>query len=43
MPMLSVVVTIVDAGPALERCLAALEAQESGPELEVIVPLTGEP
>jgi hypothetical protein len=36
--MLSVIVTIVDAGPALERCLAALEAQEGGAELDVIVP-----
>ncbi len=35
---LSVVVTIVDAGAALERCLAALEAQERSPAMEVLVP-----
>lgn len=35
--MLSVVVTIVDGGGALERCLAALAAQQ-GPPLEVLVP-----
>ncbi len=35
---LSVVVTIVDAGPALVRCLTALAAQRDPPDLEVLVP-----
>lgn len=35
---LSVVVTIVDAGAALERCLAGLSAQKDPPELELLVP-----
>lgn len=35
---LSVVVTLVDAGATLERCLAALAAQERSPEMEVLVP-----
>jgi hypothetical protein len=35
---LSVVVTIVDGGAALERCLAALAAQRDAPPLEVLVP-----
>lgn len=35
---LSVVVTIVDAGDALERCLVALAAQQEAPDLEVVVP-----
>jgi hypothetical protein len=35
---LSVVVTVVDAGAALERCLAALAEQQGTPELEVIIP-----
>ncbi len=35
---LSVVVTIVDGGETLERCLAALAAQEQSPELDVVVP-----
>jgi hypothetical protein len=35
---LSVVVTIVDGGAALERCLAGLAAQVDAPNLEVIVP-----
>jgi hypothetical protein len=35
---LSVVVTIVDAGDALVRCLAALARQQGAPDLEVIVP-----
>jgi hypothetical protein len=35
---LSVVVTIVDAGEALERCLAALAAQRDPPEMEVVIP-----
>jgi hypothetical protein len=35
---LSVVVTIVDAGDALERCLVALSTQLDAPPLEVIVP-----
>jgi hypothetical protein len=36
--MLSVVVTIVEGGELLERCLVALERQLDAPELEVIVP-----
>src|SRR5438093_755901 len=35
---LSVIVTIVDGGPALTRCLDALMAQEGAPPLEVLVP-----
>ena len=35
---LSVIVTIVDAGPSLERCLASLHAQSGSPSLEVLVP-----
>ena len=35
---LSVVVTIVDAGRALERCLTALATQQGSPDVEVIVP-----
>jgi len=35
---LSVVVTIVDAGDALERCLTALATQDEAPDLDVIVP-----
>ena len=38
MTRLSVVVTVVDAGAALERCLAGLVAQQGGPDLEVIIP-----
>ncbi len=37
-PVLSVIVTIVDGGESLERCLEALERQDTAPELEVIVP-----
>ncbi len=36
--MLSIVLTIVDGGATLERCLSALGAQESAPPLEVLVP-----
>lgn len=36
---LSVVVTVVDGGVALERCLAALSGQRNAPSLEVIVPV----
>ena len=36
--MLSVVVTIVEGGDSLARCLSALEAQVGAPELEIIVP-----
>ena len=32
------VVTIVDGGATLDRCLGALNEQVGGPELEVIVP-----
>ena len=35
---LSIVVTIVDGGPALVRCLEALMAQERAPALEILVP-----
>jgi hypothetical protein len=35
---LSVVVTIVDGGPALARCLRGLAAQEGAPSLEVLIP-----
>jgi hypothetical protein len=35
---LSVIVTIVDGGSALERCLIALAAQPDPPDMEVIVP-----
>ena len=35
---LSVVMTIVDGGAALERCLTALAAQDAPPPLEVLVP-----
>lgn len=37
-PLLSVVVTVVDGGAALERCLAALAAQHDAPALEILVP-----
>jgi hypothetical protein len=35
---LSVIVTIVDGGATLERCLAALSAQTDPPPLEILVP-----
>lgn len=38
MTLLSVVVTVVDAGAALERCLVALEQQSDAPPFEVLVP-----
>ncbi len=37
-PTLSVVVTVVDGGAALQRCLAALTAQDAALPLDVIVP-----
>jgi hypothetical protein len=37
-PALSVVVTVVEGGAALERCLAALSRQTDAPAMEVIVP-----
>lgn len=37
-PDLSVVVTVVDSGRTLERCLQALAAQEGEPSIEVLVP-----
>lgn len=40
-PELSVVVTVVEGGAALRRCLDALAAQEGGPTMEVIVPYDG--
>lgn len=36
--MLSVVVTVVEAGEALEECLHALEHQAQAPELQILVP-----
>jgi len=36
--LLSVIVTIVDGGETLVRCLHALQAQQGSPALEVIVP-----
>lgn len=36
--MLSVVVTIVDGGAALERCLQALADQVDAPDMEILVP-----
>jgi hypothetical protein len=35
---LSVVVTVVDGGETLARCLTSLATQQGGPSLEVIVP-----
>jgi hypothetical protein len=35
---LSVVLTVVDAGEALDRCLASLTAQRNPPEMDIIVP-----
>src|SRR4051812_9759021 len=35
---LSVIVTIVDGGDALARCLAALGGQQSAPAMDVMVP-----
>ena len=37
-PVLSVVVTVVEGGDALERCLAALSRQVDAPPMEVVVP-----
>jgi hypothetical protein len=37
-PEMSVIVTVVDGGAALDRCLAALTAQTDAPRLEIIVP-----
>lgn len=37
-PVLTVVVTVVEGGAALERCLAALSTQVDAPPMEVIVP-----
>lgn len=37
-PEISVVVTIVDGGAALERCLTALAAQHEAPRMEVLIP-----
>ena len=36
--VLSVVVTIVDGGAALTRCLSALQSQQHAPPMEVLVP-----
>lgn len=38
LPELSVIVTVVEGGAALHRCLRALEAQDDAADLEVIVP-----
>lgn len=37
-PELSLIVTVVDGGKTLERCLDALAHQENAPRLEVIIP-----
>lgn len=37
-PLLSVVITIVEGGASLIRCLEALERQEDPPPLEILVP-----
>lgn len=37
-PELSLIVTVVDGGDTLERCLDALLGQENAPSMEVIVP-----
>lgn len=37
-PRLSVVLTVVDGGAALRRCLSALLAQDGGPPMEILVP-----
>jgi hypothetical protein len=37
-PVLSVVLTVVDGGDALRRCLASLGAQRDAPPMEVLVP-----
>ena len=37
-PVLTVVVTVVEGGAALERCLAALSTQADAPTMEVLVP-----
>jgi hypothetical protein len=36
--LLSIIVTVVDGGETLRRCLRALDAQQDAPPLEVIVP-----
>lgn len=36
--LLSVVVTVVDGGPALRRCLTALTSQVAAPTMELLVP-----
>jgi hypothetical protein len=38
LPLLSVIVTVVDSGAILTRCLEALEGQVDAPPMEVIVP-----
>jgi hypothetical protein len=38
-PVLSIVVTVVDGGDALQRCLAALLSQVEAPPLEILVPV----
>jgi hypothetical protein len=37
-PRLSVIVTVVDGGDVLRRCLAALARQEAPPPMEILVP-----
>ena len=37
-PELSIILTVVDSGPVLRRCLEALKAQEDAPSMEVLVP-----
>ena len=38
-PVLSVVLTVVDGGNALRRCLAALLSQQDAPALELVIPI----
>lgn len=36
--LLSIIVCVIDGGPTLERCLAALAAQQDPPPLDIVVP-----
>ena len=38
-PVLSVVLTVVDGGHALRRCLAGLLSQQDAPALEIVIPI----
>jgi hypothetical protein len=37
-PLVSIIVTIIDGGDVLRRCLSALSTQEDAPPLEILVP-----